>query len=94
MQFSLIISNTLTDETHVPAGQSRNGAAGSLPDSRHPWKSSVKRKREFFGRAHESARSDDRDSFLRTSPLLRVVSASNAGPDIHLLSRAAESRRR
>jgi len=55
-------------------GRRVNG--GLLPDCRRPWKSSVKRKREFFGRAQESARCDDRDSFLRTSASRRVVPAS------------------
>jgi hypothetical protein len=70
-------------------GRRVNG--GLLPDCRRPWKSSVKRKREFFRRAHESARCDDRDSFLRMSASRRVVPASDAGPDIHLLPRAAEA---
>src|SRR6201996_3949540 len=40
-------------------------------------------KTRVLGRAQESARCDDRDSFLRTSASRRVVPASHAEPDIH-----------
>ena len=61
---------------------------------RHPCKSKSRRKRKVSGHARESVRWVDQDSGLRTSASRRMVPASDAGPDIHLLSRARESRHR
>jgi len=59
--------------------------------SRLPCKSKSRRKREVSGHARESVRLIDQDSGLRTSASRRMVPASDAGPDIHLLSRARQS---
>ena len=70
-------------------------AETQFPSSRHPCKSKSRRKaRRFSKRARESARFVDPDSGLRTSAPRRMVPASDAGPDIHLLSQARESRHR
>ena len=64
------------------------------PICRHPCKSQSRRKRKVSVRARESVRWVDQDSGLRTSAARRMVPTSDAGPDIHLLSRARQSRHR
>ena len=67
---------------------------GSSTTCRLPCKSKSRRKREVSERARESVRSVDRDSGSRTSASRRMIPASDAGPDIHWLSQARQSRHR
>ena len=69
-------------------------AGGTSPTCRLPCKSKSRRKRKVSGHARESVHAVDQDSGLRTSASRRMVPASDAGPDIHLLYRARESRHR
>jgi hypothetical protein len=71
-------------KTGYPETPSTNWQMDEMPTSMEVI---CQEKTRVLGRAQESARSDDRDSFLRTSASRRVVPASHAEPDIHLLSR-------
>jgi hypothetical protein len=64
------------------------------PYCRHPCKSLSSEKHEFSGRAPESARCIDRESFAAHECLSAGGPCVPAGPDIHLQSRALESRHR
>src|ERR1700739_2213422 len=70
------------------------GGGPYIPYCRHPWKSLSSEKHEFSGRAPESARCIDRESLAAPESRSAGGPSVPAGPAIHLLSRALESRHR